>query len=72
MISCESCQYWRPIKNREGFGNCYLSPPSVTLVPQEGIGGMGLAVVSYRPETIAGDVCGSFLFKKVESNLRLI
>jgi len=54
--SCESCESWNPLNDTRG--QCRNKTPLATLIPQQGVGGPSLAVVSYWPETNAGDWCG--------------
>lgn len=67
MVRCKNCDAWRPTQNNE-VGHCYLNPPNAALIPQQGIGGQGLAVVSYRPETRPDDGCT----KGLEAQMKLV
>ncbi len=64
MQNCGNCKAWRE-KRSDGsaggrVGTCHVEPPQAALVPQQGLGGQGLAVVSYRPETQDSDWCGKW------------
>lgn len=57
-MTCKSCAHW--IEQTPESGRCAQKPPMATLVPQQGIGGQGLAVITYWPETRPTDHCGSY------------
>lgn len=57
MINCKWCAYWHDNEN-DTRGKCHRHPPSVALVPTQGVAGPTLQIVSYRPETIESDGCG--------------
>jgi hypothetical protein len=59
MTECRNCKYWNNEKTIER-GQCRLAPPSAVLVPVQGIGGQGMTLISYWPETGASEWCGSF------------
>lgn len=62
MVYCKNCQAWRPVNPGDNTGgHCFINPPQATLVPQQGIGGQGIAVVSFRPETRPDDGCSKGL-----------
>ena len=60
MVYCKNCKAWRPLEGGQG-GHCFVNPPQTTLVPRQGIGGDGIAVVSFRPETRPDDGCSKGL-----------
>lgn len=57
MKNCAICEHWLE-HEQHGVGKCRRNVPMATLIPSQGIGGTGLAVITYWPETKAGDVCG--------------
>jgi len=63
--ACRECEAWSESPANPGNGQCRKHPPQAALVPQQGIGGAGLAVVSYWPETRAGDGCFEFFDKQL-------
>lgn len=64
MQNCGNCKMWHgkgaPGPSGASIGTCRVKHPSSTLVPQQGLGGQGLAVVTYWPETQATDWCGEW------------
>lgn len=56
MVNCGVCMYWETTDKHRG--KCCFNPPAVTLIPQQGIGGAGLAAVTYWPETSSENACG--------------
>ena len=54
-MHCKDCANWNP--QREESGQCRAKPPMASLIPVQGIGGQGLSVISYWPETKAADWC---------------
>ena len=64
MQNCGNCKKWlakdEVTPNGIRPGICRAAPPCATLIPQQGIGGQGLAVVSYRPESNNGDWCAEW------------
>lgn len=56
MKNCSICEYWLEIEG-SGMGKCRLRPPQAALVPTQGVAGQSLVVVSYWPETKAGEMC---------------
>ena len=48
QITCETCMYY--IGDDLVKGKCHANPPLATLVPSQGIGGQGLALITYSPE----------------------
>lgn len=57
-MECKNCKHWNPVNDQHG--QCVKNPPNATLVPAQGLGGQGLTVVSYWPETKPDNRCGSF------------
>jgi hypothetical protein len=55
MIYCKDCIAWQDIN--EQHGKCHGKIPNATLVPTQGIGGQGMAVVTFWPETRPDDGC---------------
>lgn len=64
MQNCGNCKAWREkrsdVSSSGRVGACHVEPPLAALIPQQGLGGQGLAVVSYRPETQESDWCGKW------------
>lgn len=58
-MNCETCAFWEPKENNQG-GRCACKPPVASLVPQQGVAGPTLAVVTYWPETRPDDRCGEW------------
>ncbi len=58
-MQCKDCENWNP--QRDEAGQCRAHVPSAALVPSQGIGGPGLAVVTYWPETKPDDWCGEWM-----------
>lgn len=57
-MTCKTCLHWE--SKSVGAGRCTCKPPVATLVPQQGVAGPTLAVVTYWPETRAEDHCGEY------------
>jgi hypothetical protein len=55
-MSCATCGYWKKISDQHG--KCRRDVPRAELIPMQGIGGQGLSVVTFWPETKPDDVCG--------------
>ena len=56
MITCADCPAWQNVS--ENHGKCRADYPRAELVPVQGVGGQGLSVVTFWPETKATDYCG--------------
>lgn len=57
MITCADCPAWQNVS--ENHGKCRADYPRAELVPVQGVGGQGLSVVTFWPETKATDYCGN-------------
>lgn len=57
-MTCKTCGHFKEQQNERG--RCTAHPPAATLVPQQGMGGPSLAVVTYWPEVNANDHCGEW------------
>jgi len=69
--TCGNCDFFNMANpDDKTKGQCLVNPPSVTLVPQQGIGGPGLAVVSFYPEVEAARMRCRF-WETVSVNLQL-
>lgn len=55
--TCNKCLFWDSVDDKTG--KCRGTFPQTTLVPAQGIGGVGLQLITYWPETTSADRCGS-------------
>lgn len=55
MSACKTCIYWEQVSDKHG--KCRVNPPRAELIPMQGIGGQGLSVVTFYPETKPEDWC---------------
>ena len=68
MKNCNDCFYWdKKDELQAEAGRCSGQGPSATLVPMQGIGGQGLSVVTYWPETKASDRCAKWVESGISS-----
>lgn len=63
-MECKTCVSWN--KGENNRGQCRSQVPRAELIPVQGIGGQGLSVVTFWPETSANDWCGDYLVDEHE------
>ena len=62
-MRCKNCDYWSTESGERG--KCEYNPPSVTLIPVQGIGGQNLSAVTFWPETSPINGCSKGTNKTV-------
>jgi hypothetical protein len=56
-MNCSDCDKWVELSDQHG--RCRALPPRCEVIPVQGIGGQGMSVVTFWPETKPIDWCAS-------------